>query len=342
MQRSPRSHRAFVSTMPCALPDDLPWTAFLDAASAAAGGADALALILRDSWECSADPGKIPSDARAVLLVEVQQAAIDDRLAATASGVYRLDEHGLADLKLRPGATLDPAMATAASVYLPIILGSARARRAGESFVAGHVTQTLDGRIACENGQSQWIGNDADLRHSHRMRALLDAVMVGANTALQDDPQLDVRHVPGPDPRRVVISGRARALSAAADLKILQEPGCEVFVGAEAQVTGPMGAARIHRIAESGGALDPAAVLRALRAQDVHSIYLEGGAGVLSSFLEAGAIDVLQVHVASLVLGSGLPSLTLPVVEHVDHGLHVHMDHAILDGHVLLTCRPRA
>ena len=62
---------------------------------------------------------------------------------------------------------------------------------------------------------------------------------------------------------------------------------------------------------------------------------------MLSSFLHARAIDLLQVHIASMILGAGLPSLSLPAVEHVDDGMHVHMDHAILDGHVLLTCRPR-
>ena len=73
----------------------------------------------------------------------------------------------------------------------------------------------------------------------------------------------------------------------------------------------------------------------------MHSVYLEGGAGVLSSFLQAGVVDLLQVHIASMVLGSGLPSLRLPPVEHVNEGLQFHMDHAILDGHVLLSCRPR-
>jgi 5-amino-6-(5-phosphoribosylamino)uracil reductase/diaminohydroxyphosphoribosylaminopyrimidine deaminase/5-amino-6-(5-phosphoribosylamino)uracil reductase len=222
-----------------------------------------------------------------------------------------------------------------------VILGAARARRSYAQIVAGHVTQTLDGRIACENGQSQWIGNAADLHHAHRMRALLDGVMVGANTALQDDPQLDVRHVSGPDPRRVVISGRARALTEGADLKVMRAPGCEVFVASEAAIADADDTVNVHRIPTAGSALDPVAVLQHLRDGDICSVYLEGGAGVLSSFLQAGAIDILQIHIASMVLGSGLPSLELPAVDHVDDGLHLHMDHAILDDHVLLTCRPR-
>lgn len=328
--------------MPCALPDDLPWRALLAANDLVKDGARALALILRETWECAPDARAVPADARSVLLIEVEDGAVDDALAATADAVCRLDERGLAEVRPRPGARLDPGIATAARVYLPVILGAARARRAGRCFVAGHVTQTIDGRIACENGQSQWIGNSADLHHSHRMRALLEGVMVGANTALQDNPKLDVRHVEGPDPRRVVISGRGRALREGQDLQLLQAPGCEVFVAEGAPIMNAPEAASVRRIQASGAALDPAAVLRSLEEIGVHSVYLEGGAGVLSSFLQAGAIDLLQVHIASMVLGSGLPSLRFPAVDHVDDGLHLHVDHAILDDHVLLTCRPRA
>lgn len=327
--------------MPCALPDDLPWPAFLAAREALADGARTLGLILRDSWSCVREPQAVPTDARAALLVEAEDGGLDAGLAATADGVCRLDARGLLEVRQRAGAALDPSLVTAARIYLPVLLGAAHARRAGGSFVVGHVTQTLDGRIACENGQSQWIGNDADLHHSHRMRALLDGVMVGANTALHDDPQLNVRHVRGGDPRRVVISGRGRALTEGAHLKVMQAPGCELFVGDRVAATAAPEDVQVHGIPSTEGALDPRAILETLQGRGVHSVYLEGGAGVLSSFLQSGAIDILQIHVASLLLGSGLPSFALPAVEHVDDGMRMEMDHAILDGHVLLTCRRR-
>lgn len=328
--------------MSCTLPDDLPWSALLQARDLLERGARALAFAQLDTWSCVDGDAQIPDGARAMLAVEVDPGGLSDELAAKATLVYRTDSNGLPDLQQTNCVALDAAMTTAARVYLPVLLGAARARRAGESFVAGHVTQTLDGRIACENGQSQWIGNEADLRHSHRMRALLDGVMVGATTALNDDPQLNVRHVDGVDPRRIVISGRARALTEGRHLKLMHEPGCEVFVDEARTVPDFDDSVRIHRVPATDGRVGPATVLAALRERGVHSIYLEGGSGVLSSFLHARAVDLLQVHIASMVLGSGLPSLRLPTVEHVDDGLHMHMDHAVLDGHVLLTCRPMA
>ena len=327
--------------MHCDLSDSMPWSAFLQARQLLTTDAPSIQFVRRGSWTC--EPATSPT-ARAgadALLVEVDQGSVTSA-ASQGAAVYRTCPAGLPELDVPAGISLDPGMATAARVYLPILLGAARARRAGESFVAGHVTQTLDGRIACENGQSQWIGNAADQHHSHRMRALLDGVMVGATTALQDDPKLTVRHVDGSDPRRVVVSGRGRFLTEGRDLALMAAPGCELFVDASLPTRTSTDSIFVHRVDAKEGRLEPAAILAALRDRGIHSIYLEGGAGVLSSFLHARAIDLLQVHIASMILGAGLPSLSLPAVEHVDDGMHVHMDHAILDGHVLLTCRPRS
>jgi 5-amino-6-(5-phosphoribosylamino)uracil reductase/diaminohydroxyphosphoribosylaminopyrimidine deaminase/5-amino-6-(5-phosphoribosylamino)uracil reductase len=227
-----------------------------------------------------------------------------------------------------------------AQVYLPVVLGTAAARGAGRVFVAGHVTQTLDGRIACENGQSKWIGNEADLRHAHRMRALLDGVMVGAGTALCDDPQLTVRHVEGPNPRRIVLSGRGRVLRRGAGLRVFTPPGCEVVVDDtfDSAVHDPM--ARLIKVPSSSGSIEPNTILELLRDRGIHSLYLEGGATAVSSFLQARCIDLLQVHIAAMVMGSGLPSFVLPAVDHVQDSIKFTMTHAMLDGHVLLSCWP--
>ena len=68
---------------------------------------------------------------------------------------------------------------------------------AGRSFVVAQLGQSLDGRIALPSGESRWINNDAALDHLHRLRAVVDAVVVGIGTALADDPMLNVRRVAG-------------------------------------------------------------------------------------------------------------------------------------------------
>src|SRR4029079_2769756 len=77
-------------------------------------------------------------------------------------------------------------------------------------MVVGQIGQSLDGRIATESGHSKYINGPAGLTHLHRLRALVDAVVIGAGTAIADDPQLTVRRAAGPQPARVVIDPNGR------------------------------------------------------------------------------------------------------------------------------------
>ena len=72
-------------------------------------------------------------------------------------------------------------------------------------IAVGQIGQSLDGRIATPTGHSHYINGPAGLDHLHRLRALVDAVLVGVGTAIADDPQLTVRRVAGPNPARVVL-----------------------------------------------------------------------------------------------------------------------------------------
>src|SRR4051812_19603362 len=76
---------------------------------------------------------------------------------------------------------------------------------AEQPFVIAQLGQSLDGRIATSSGESQWINCDGALDHVHRLRALVDAVVVGVGTAVADNPLLNVRRVEGRSPARVVI-----------------------------------------------------------------------------------------------------------------------------------------
>src|ERR1700704_2770047 len=75
----------------------------------------------------------------------------------------------------------------------------------GRSFVLGRIAQSLDGFIATRGGESVWISGPDDLRHTHQLRALCDAVVVGARTIRADNPRLTTRLVDGPSPVRVVL-----------------------------------------------------------------------------------------------------------------------------------------
>ena len=81
---------------------------------------------------------------------------------------------------------------------------------AGRPFVVAQLGQSLDGRIATLSGESRYINCAEGLDHLHRLRAQVDAIVVGAGTIAADDPQLTVRRASGPNPARVVIDPSAR------------------------------------------------------------------------------------------------------------------------------------
>ncbi len=185
---------------------------------------------------------------------------------------------------------------------------------AGDGCVVGRLAQSLDGRIATRAGHSQWIGGAGDLEHTHRLRALCQAVLVGAGTVRADDPRLNTRLVPGPSPLRVVLDPR-RCLSA--DYAVFRDGEPTLLVTCEAG-PGTHGTAEVLRLPAP---LDLAALLDALRARGCPRIFVEGGGQTVSRFLVAGLLDRLHVTVAPMILGSGRPAFDLPEVATVHEGL---------------------
>jgi riboflavin-specific deaminase-like protein len=189
-------------------------------------------------------------------------------------------------------------------------------------FILGRIVQTLDGRIATAGGTSFWIGGKEDILHTHRLRALFDAVVVGAGTVRADDPLLTTRHCAGPSPVRVVIDTERRL-----------SPDRRVFAGGPPTLlmcasdrVGPdrIGAAEVVRIQRAaGGGLELRALTALLAARGFSRIFVEGGGVTVSRFLAAGMLDRLHLTIAPLLLGDGIPAFTLPGVARPEQGMRV-------------------
>ncbi len=203
------------------------------------------------------------------------------------------------------------------ALFGPILAGPATAQGC---IVVGRLAQTLDGRIATRGGVSQWIGGAGDLRHTHRLRAVCDAVVVGAGTVAADDPLLTTRLVRGPDPLRVVLDTEARL---PAGLKIFQGgPPTLLVVAADRATAAHHGTAEILALPrDADGRLDLAALVAALTARGAQKIFVEGGGVTVSRFLMAGLLDRLHVTVAPIILGSGRPAFALPEAQCIADGL---------------------
>jgi riboflavin-specific deaminase-like protein len=182
--------------------------------------------------------------------------------------------------------------------------------------------QSLDGRIATASGASHYINCLEARTHLHRLRALVDAVVVGVGTVNADDPQLTVRHVAGRNPVRVVLDPRARAR---ADARLFHDGTAPTvhLVGvdlAPARAVLPERPARIGLACTDAG-FDPAAVLEWLARAGCRRVLVEGGGLTVSRFVHAGAIDRLHLLVAPLLIGSGRPGLALPPIDTLDEAL---------------------
>ncbi len=202
--------------------------------------------------------------------------------------------------------------------------------------VVGQLGQSLDGRVAAPTGHSHYINGPAGLAHLHRLRALVDAVVIGIGTALADDPQLTVRRVSGPRPVRVVIDPSGRLHASA---RLLANDGARRIVLSASSVRPPLPhGIEIVGLPKSGGQIAPSAILAALAERGLRRILIEGGADTVSRFLAAGCLDRLHLIVAPIVLGSGRVGLALPQIERADQALRASMHAHRLDDEVLLDC----
>ncbi|MEM6993291.1 MAG: RibD family protein [Myxococcota bacterium] len=234
-----------------------------------------------------------------------------------------------------PGrATVEPAGAAVLDLYLPLCVGEH-----AETLALGHLAQSLDGRVATNGGASQFISGQEDLVHTHRLRALFDAVLVGANTVELDDPRLTTRLCEGDSPTRVVLDGRGR-LSGDDRQVFVDGAAPTVIVVGEGHRPRHAGGSSIEvlpvRIVDGWMAIDD--VVEGLQRLGLRRLFIEGGGITVSGFLQAGALGRLHVTVAPVLFGSGRPAFALPEIAALDEAIGLRCRHISLGRDILFDC----
>lgn len=193
-------------------------------------------------------------------------------------------------------------------LYLPIC--SATRER---PVTVGHLGQSLDGFIATLSGDSHFVTGKENIRHLHRMRALCDAIIVGAGTVAADDPQLTTRQVSGPSPVRVVLDPTRRLSD---HYKVFRDDAVETLYVCARSLVRPgertFGQAAVVAAEDTPDGIDVTEVVALLHRRGCHRIFVEGGGVTVSMFLEARLLDRLQVAIAPLIIGDGRPAIRLP------------------------------
>jgi diaminohydroxyphosphoribosylaminopyrimidine deaminase/5-amino-6-(5-phosphoribosylamino)uracil reductase len=244
-------------------------------------GAQARGATLFSTLEPCAHHGRTPPCVGAIVdagVARVVVGVLDPDPQVSGRGVAALTERGVAvDVGVRS--------AEATELLAPYL----KHRRTGRPWVVLKLAATMDGRIAAPDGTARWLTGDAARADAHRLRALSDAVLVGAGTVRADDPELTVRVGPIPDeqPLRVVL-GHA-----------------------------PDGARVLPALELSG---EPGEVLDELGAKGVLQVLVEGGARVAHAFHRAGLVDRYVLYLAPALFGGddAVPMFSGPGAARVD------------------------
>jgi diaminohydroxyphosphoribosylaminopyrimidine deaminase/5-amino-6-(5-phosphoribosylamino)uracil reductase len=297
------------SVTACGPDADLSWIIALAAAADAAH----LAAVNRAAWCDVGADNRVrflpPDDPRAVIRWEPE--------VGWKSLLPSEDpRHGLLDL------------------YLPVC--SATTAR---PMTVGHLGLSLDGFIATHTGDSQFVTGHENILHLHRMRALSDAVVVGAGTVAADDPQLTTRHVPGPNPLRVVFDP-ARRLTA--EYRIFTDVSAPTWYCCARSLLLPgethLGSAVVVGLESTEAGPGVSHLLQLLHEHGCSRVFVEGGGVTVSAFLEANLLDRLQMAIAPLIIGDGIPAIRVSARSNLRDCLRPQYRVFRMGGDVLFDC----
>lgn len=204
-----------------------------------------------------------------------------------------------------------------------------------EPFVTLKIAQTADGYIAAPDGHAEWISGDESRKRVHRWRSRYDAVMVGRNTAENDNPRLTVRHVEGRQPQRIVIDGK---YALPEDLNLFSdqyEENTIVITHETANRSGDQDPmldilksnyfrGQTLTVPEYNGHSDLKEAMKALYNQNITSVLVEGGQNLSTALLKRNLVDKLELFVAPKLLGGGTRSVLGLDIHHVDEALQLY------------------
>ncbi len=214
----------------------------------------------------------------------------------------------------------------------------------GMPHVIYKTAMTLDGSIATVTGHSRWVTGEESRRLVHRLRARCDAVMVGVDTIIADNPELTVRHVKGNDPLRVIVDTRLRTPES---VNVLNGPGAAKTMIATCEPN-----PEIHQRYQSQGALvlvcreydgrvEMADLLSKLASRGIQTVLLEGGSRLAGTMLQQGLIDECIFFYAPKVVGNGFAPFVIQGITTMDEAIRMSIQRVGMSGpDVVVYARP--
>jgi diaminohydroxyphosphoribosylaminopyrimidine deaminase / 5-amino-6-(5-phosphoribosylamino)uracil reductase len=237
---------------------------------------------------------------------------VDPNPLVSGRGIAALKRHGI---ETRTGVLADQCREINEAFFKYI--------RTRIPFVTLKFAQSIDGKIATATGHSRWISSEPSRVFAHRLRSFHEALLVGSGTVVKDDPELTCRLVRGRDPLRVIVDSKLKIPLEARVLQDQDRASTLVFTtaGHNRKKMAALSDRGIEVRVAGERKVDLPAVLQELGRRQVSSLLVEGGAGVLTSFIREGLADRIIIISAPKIFGKGTDAIGDLAVRSVDQAI---------------------
>ena len=201
--------------------------------------------------------------------------------------------------------------------------------REKKKLTIAQLGQSIDGRIALNNGNSHYINNKKGIHYLHCLRSISDAIIVGSNTIKKDDPQLTTRKIKGNNPRRIIIDG---SLSLTNNYKIFND-GYKNIIFTKSKKNKILNNTTIIKLDKRNFTKN---IIDQINKLEYRYILIEGGSKTISELINNKYIDLLQFIIAPIVIGSGINSLNLKEIVNLNKALRPKFSYNILEKELVV------
>ena len=208
------------------------------------------------------------------------------------------------------------------NILMPIL-------RKNKKLVIAQIGQSIDGRIALNNGNSHYINNPKSIIYLHCLRSISDAIIVGSNTIKKDDPLLTTRKIKGTNPKRIIIDG---SLSLNNKYKIFND-GNENIIFTKSNKNIRLNNSTIIRLKEKNFTKNFITQIKKLKYKN---ILVEGGSKTISELINNKYIDILQFMIAPILIGSGINSLNLKEISNLNKAIRPKHNFNELENEIIV------
>ena len=208
------------------------------------------------------------------------------------------------------------------NILLPIL-------RKNKKLVIAQIGQSIDGRIALNNGNSHYINNPKSIIYLHCLRSISDAIIVGSNTIKKDNPLLTTRKIKGTNPKRIIIDG---SLSLNNKYKIFND-GNENIIFTKSNKNIRLNNSTIIRLKEKNFTKNFITQIKKLKYK---YILVEGGSKTISELINNKYIDILQFMIAPILIGSGINSLNLKEISNLNKAIRPKHNFNELENEIIV------